>query len=139
VAGKRFELLCEPLSVYRKVDNASISRRSPLRTLAQKIALTDNLEAYLVASGKLKDEHRRALAQARFEAARTAYAYDKEFAENLIRKIYKTQHAFHPYGDAAPFLYRVAFKAFGFRIAESIAATVRKCRRVPFKKETLRQ
>jgi glycosyltransferase involved in cell wall biosynthesis len=139
VAGKRFELLCEPLSVYRKVDNASISRRSPLRTLAQKIALTDKLEAYLVASGKLKDEHRRALAQARFEAARTAYAYDKEFAENLIRKIYKTQHAFHPYGDAAPFLYRVAFKAFGFRIAESIAATVRKCRRVPFKKETLRQ
>jgi hypothetical protein len=81
VAGKRFELLCEPLSVYRKVDGASISRRSPLRTLTHKMALTDQLEAYLVASGKLKDEHRRALAQARFEAARTAYAYDKEFAE----------------------------------------------------------
>jgi hypothetical protein len=65
MAGKQFELLREPLSVYWKVDNASISRRSPLRTLAPKIALTDNLEAYLVAAGKLKDEHRRALAQAR--------------------------------------------------------------------------
>jgi hypothetical protein len=96
------------------------------------MALTDKLEAYLAASGKLKDKHRRALGQARFEAARTAHAYDKEFAENLIRQIYKTQDGFYPSGDAAPFLYRVAFKTFGFRTAESIAATVRKYRRVPF-------
>jgi glycosyltransferase involved in cell wall biosynthesis len=126
VAGKRFELLSEPLSVYRKVNGASVSRRSPMKTLTHQMGLMNRFEEYLVASGKLKDEHRRALARARFEAARTAYAYDKEFAENLIRKIYKTQDAFHPSGDAAPLLYRVAFKTFGFRIAESIAATVRK-------------
>jgi glycosyltransferase involved in cell wall biosynthesis len=131
MAGKRFELLCEPLSVYRKVDGASISRRSPLKTLIQKTALTDKLEAYLVASGQPKGKHRLALAQARFEDARTAYAYDKEFAEKLIRQIYKTQDGFYPSGDAAPFLYRVAFKTFGFRIAESIAATARKWRRAP--------
>jgi glycosyltransferase involved in cell wall biosynthesis len=140
IAGKRFELLCEPLSVYRKVDGASISRRSPLRTLTQKKALTDKLETYLVASGKLKSKHRLALAQARFEDARTAYAYDEEFADNLIRQIYKTQDGFYPSGDAAPFLYRVAFKTFGFRTAENIAATVRKYRKgFLSKKETLRR
>jgi len=130
MAGKRFELSCEPLSVYRKVDS-SISRRWPLSHYTRKAALTDQLEAYLVASGKLKGKHRLALAQARFEDARTAYAYDKEFAENLIRKIYETQDGFYPSGDRAPFLYRVAFKTFGFRISESIAATVRKYRRFP--------
>jgi glycosyltransferase involved in cell wall biosynthesis len=126
MAGKRFEILREPLSVYRKVDGSSISLRSPLRTLTHKMALTNKFEEYLVASGKLEGAHRRALAQARFEAARTAYGYDREFAENLIRQIYKTQNAFYPRGAAAPFLYRVAFKTFGFRIAETIAATVRK-------------
>jgi hypothetical protein len=92
------------------------------------------LEAYLVASGKLTGKHRLALAQARLGVARTAYAYDKEFAESLIRQIYKTQDGFSPSGDAAPFLYRVAFKTFGFRIAENIAASVRKWRRVLGKK-----
>ena len=130
MAGKRFELSCEPLSVYRKVDS-SISRRWPLSHYTRKAALTDQLEAYLVASGKLKGKHRLALGQVRFEDARTTYAYDKEFAENLIRKIYETQDGFYPSGDRAPFLYRVAFKTFGFRISESIAATVRKYRRFP--------
>jgi hypothetical protein len=129
MAGKKFELLSEPLSVYRAVNGASVSRHSPMKTLTHQMGLMNKFEEYLVVSGKLEDKHRRILAQSRFEAARAAYAYDKDFAGTLIRQIYKTQDSFYPSGDAAPFLYRVAFKTFGFRIAESVAATVRKYRR----------
>ena len=90
--------------------------------------LLKKFEDFLVASGKLQDKYRRALAQARFQGARTAYAHDREFAENLIRQINETNSPFSPRGDAAPLLYRVAFEIFGFRIAENIAATVRKVR-----------
>ena len=128
LAGKKFKLLKEPLSVYRRANNESISRRSPMRTLSHQMALLNKLESFLVASGPLQNNHRRALEQARFEAARTSYAHDREFAENLIRHIYKTNSFFHPRGRAAPLLYRVAFELLGFKAAENVAAVVRKIR-----------
>jgi glycosyltransferase involved in cell wall biosynthesis len=128
VAGKEFELLSEPLSVYRKAGESSISRRSPMRTLKHQMALLNKFEDFLVASGKLQDKYHRALAQTRFQAARTAYAHERRFAEDLIRQIRRTNGSFSPRGEAAPLLYRVAFEMFGFRMAEDIAATVRKVR-----------
>ena len=94
------------------------------------MALLNKFEDFLVTSGKLQDKYRRALAQTRFQAARTAYAHEKGFAEDLIRQIYQTNSSFNPRGDAAPLLYRVAFEMFGFRAAENIAASVRKVRSV---------
>lgn len=128
VAGKEFELLSEPLSVYRKAGDSSISRRSPIKTLTHQMALLNKFEDFLVKSGKLQQKHRRELSQIRFQAARTAYAHEREFAENLIRQIYQTNNSFYPSGDAAPMLYRAAFEMFGFSVAENIAATVRKVR-----------
>ena len=115
LAGKEFELLKEPLSVYRKANDESISRRSPMRTLTHQMALLNKLESFLVASGTLQNNHRRALEQTRFQAARTSYAHDREFADGLIRQIYQTNSSFHPRGDAAPLAYRVFFKMFGFK------------------------
>jgi glycosyltransferase involved in cell wall biosynthesis len=128
LAGKEFELLSEPLSVYRKANDGSISRRSPIKTLTHQTTLLNKLENFLIASGKLQDKHRRALEQTRFQAARTSYAHDREFAESLIGQIYQTNNSFSPRGDAAPLLYRVAFEMFGFKMAENIAASVRKVR-----------
>jgi glycosyltransferase involved in cell wall biosynthesis len=128
VAGKEFEQLQEPLSVYRKAGDSSISRRSPMKTLTHQMALLNKFEDFLVTSGKLQDKYRRALAQARFQAARTAYTHERGFAEDLIRQIYRTNNSFYPRGDAAPLLYRAAFEIFGFNMAENIAATVRKFR-----------
>jgi glycosyltransferase involved in cell wall biosynthesis len=128
VAGKEFELLREPLSVYRKAGDSSISRRSPIKTLTHQMALLNKFEDFLVTSGKMQDKYRRALAQARFQAARTAYAHEQGFAKGLIRQIYQTNNSFYPRGDAAPLLYRVAFEMLGFKIAEDIAAAVRKVR-----------
>jgi glycosyltransferase involved in cell wall biosynthesis len=128
VAGKEFELLSEPLSVYRKAGDSSISRRSPIKTLTHQMALLNKFEEFLVISGKQQDKYRRELAQARFQAARTAYAHERGFAEDLIRQIYRTNNSFYPRGDAAPLLYRAAFEIFGFNMAENIAAAVRKLR-----------
>ena len=121
LAGKEFKLLKEPLSVYRKANDESISRRSPMRTLTHQMALLNKLESFLVASGTLQNNHRKALEQTRFQAARTSYAHDREFADDLIRQIYQTNNSFHPRGDAAPLLYRVVFELFGFKAAENIA------------------
>jgi glycosyltransferase involved in cell wall biosynthesis len=127
-AGKTFKSLSEPLAVYRKANGWSISRRSPLGTLKQKMALTESLEAYLVDLGQLDEKYCQAIAQARFEAARTAYAYDSGYASDLIQQIYRRHKSFHPRGAAAPFVYRIAFNTLGFRSAEAIAATVRRLR-----------
>jgi glycosyltransferase involved in cell wall biosynthesis len=128
VAGRRFKSLPEAVAVYRKVDGASISRRSPLRTLTQKMALTEKLEAYLTESGRLNEEHRQAISQARFEAARTAYAFDGGYALDLMQRVRRTQKDFRPRGAAAPFAYRVVFNLLGFKSAEAVAAAVRKWR-----------
>jgi len=130
LAGKEFKLLKEPLSVYRRANSESISRRSPIGTLTHQMALLNKLESFLLTSGTLRDNHRRALEQTRFQAARTSYAHDREFADGLIQQIYQTNHAFHPHGNAAPFAYRCFFKLFGFSRTESIAETVRALRSI---------
>lgn len=128
LAGKKFELLKEPLSVYRRANDGSISLRSPIRTLTHQMALLNKLESFLVDSGALQDKHRRAFEQTRFRAARMSYAYDREFADGLVRQICQTNSAFLPRGDAAPLAYQVAFRMFGFKRAENIAATMRSVR-----------
>lgn len=128
LAGKKFALLNEYLSVYRRANDGSISLRSPIRTLTHQMTLLNRLERFLIDTGRLQDNHRRALEQTRFRAARTSYAHDREFADGLIRRIYQTNNAFVPRGDAAPLAYRLVFKVFGFRRTESIAATTRAVR-----------
>lgn len=127
-AGKRFSMVPEALAVYRKANGSSISQRSPLRTVFHKMALTDKVESLLSASGTLHEKYRLVIAQARFEAARTAYAHDEEFASSLIAKMFQAEKTFRPGGDAAPFGYRLAFRMFGFTGAERLAAAVRKWR-----------
>jgi glycosyltransferase involved in cell wall biosynthesis len=128
LAGKKFELLNEPLSVYRRANDRSISLRSPLRTLTHQMTLLNRLESFLIDSGRLQGKHRRELEQTRFRAARTSYAHDREFADGLIRQIYQANNAFLPHGDAAPLAYRVVFKMFGFRRTERISASIRAVR-----------
>ena len=76
----------EPLSVYRKANDGSISRRSPIRILTHQMALLTSLK---VSSGfrySMQNNHRRALEQTKLQAARTSYAHDREFADGLIRQ-----------------------------------------------------
>jgi glycosyltransferase involved in cell wall biosynthesis len=130
LASKEFVLLREPLSVYRRANDGSISRRSPIRTLTHQAHLLKKLENFLVASGKMQNKHRRAFEQTRFEAARTSYPHDKGFAEELVRQVYQDNGSFHPRGNAAPLVYRVLFKMLGFGRTEAIAETARKVRSI---------
>lgn len=119
LAGKGFALMPEALGVNRMQYANSVSRRSPIRVLRQKMALTDQLEKHLRARGWVSATHQKALADARFQGARAAYSWDRPFARELAAKAKSTGsvldcRALNP-------LYRSAFRVFGFDIAEFLA------------------
>src|SRR5262249_34251779 len=51
LAGKHFALMPEALGINRMQYANSVSRRSPIRVIRQKMELTDRLESHLVARG----------------------------------------------------------------------------------------
>jgi glycosyltransferase involved in cell wall biosynthesis len=118
MAGKEFEFCRDALSVYRKAGSQTVSRRSPLKTLMLKMELTDRMEAHLIASGKLNAARSQALAQARFEAARTAYRWDRQYANEMMAKARRVPLSAIKHVDRR---YRLALGAFGFEFAERLA------------------
>jgi glycosyltransferase involved in cell wall biosynthesis len=119
LAGKKFAMMPEALGINRMQYGNSVSRRSPLKTLRMKMALSEKFEAHLLALGEMNEVRQFALAQARFEAARTAYPLDKEYARVMMKKA----------RQAAPITsfkgvnryYRWAMRLVGFDLAERIA------------------
>jgi len=123
-AGKKFALAPEALGVNRIQYDNSVSRRSPLNTLLQRMALSDNLEEYLKSRGEMTEERRVALAQARFLSARSAYLKDPVVARNLCAKALATGPFVPPCGVNR--IYQVLFRLFGFESAELVAKAQRK-------------
>jgi glycosyltransferase involved in cell wall biosynthesis/peptidoglycan/xylan/chitin deacetylase (PgdA/CDA1 family) len=124
LAGKSFGLMREALGVNRVESNESVSRRSPLVTLRQKMALSDQLEAHLLVRGEMTELRRVALSQARFRAARAAYAWEKTWARSLCAKALATGPFVPPTSVNPYFIY--CFRAFGFDVAERLASVHRK-------------
>jgi glycosyltransferase involved in cell wall biosynthesis len=126
VAGKKFALMPEALGVNRMQYVNSVSRRSPLKTLEQKAALSDRLEAHLLARGEMTEVRRVALSQARFWDARTAYNWDRTLARSLNAKALAGGRFLPP--RTASRLYVCALRLFGFDGAEQLAALCRRSR-----------
>jgi glycosyltransferase involved in cell wall biosynthesis len=122
-AGKKFALQREALAVARLVSNDSVSRRSPMNTLKQKMALSDQFEAHLQASGEMNGARALALAQARFEAARTAYRWDKSYARTVMTRA-RQGASFSKLKGVNPY-YRWAIQVAGFDFAERVGAVRR--------------
>jgi glycosyltransferase involved in cell wall biosynthesis len=124
LAGKRFAIFPEAHVVNRIHSKPSVSIRSPLRTIEQRMQLSETLERFLVTNGKMSDVRKRALAQARFECARSAYPYDRQYAKALMAKA-RASMAGERFKNANP-LYGACLSLGGMEFAEGLASVRRR-------------
>jgi glycosyltransferase involved in cell wall biosynthesis/peptidoglycan/xylan/chitin deacetylase (PgdA/CDA1 family) len=119
MATKQFALTPHAMGVIRVQSVDSVSRRSPLNTLIQKMALSDRLEDYLFSIREMNELRRIALSQARFQAARAAYTWDRKLARTFSAKALSTGPFVPP--SSVNRYYCFILRAFGFDIAERVA------------------
>ncbi len=70
--------------------------------------------------GELTPDRQWAINQGRFDMARIAWNADRSEARTILATIAAAK-SFRPVGPAAPTLYRLAYRLFGFETAERIA------------------
>lgn len=120
MAGKRFTYHPATGAVYRRFSNGSVSTRSPALVRRERLKIEKRIEDHLTMTGALTPKRQWAINQARFEMARSAWNEDRSEARAILATI-AAAHSFRPNGSAAPFLYRLAHRLFGFEIAEHMA------------------
>lgn len=123
-AGMRFAYTPTPGSVYRIWSENTICRKDPLTTIEQKSSLILEMLEWLETRGVREKRHREAAGQAYFEMARTIAKYDLSKAA-AYHDHWKRRGLMTPRGPAAPIRYRLAYRLFGFRMAERVASGVR--------------
>jgi glycosyltransferase involved in cell wall biosynthesis len=119
LSGKEFAIMPEALGINRMQYTNSVSRRSPMKVLHHKMALTERLESYLADRGELNDVRQFALAEARYHGARAAYPWDPAFAHELARKAAAKVSITLCRGLNTN--YKWAFRLFGLGFAERLA------------------
>ena len=124
--GAKFGLHDQLGAVYRHHGNDTVSKKSPERTIRQRMLLTERLADHLRSTGNLTPARKEALARSQLEAARSMYRWDKNYAREQIRKAIHGRPI--PHSPASPLLYRLALRLLGFEAAERLAALKRKIR-----------
>lgn len=119
--GARFAFYPEAQTVYRRHQAPSVSCRSPLETIRRRMALTEELEQWLTAQGRLCRELRRELFVARMESARSSFQFDPDYGRLLYRKAGRAGRFFRVRSAALPLRYRLALVFAGFDGAERLA------------------
>jgi len=120
MAGKRFIYHPATGAVYRRFSNGSVSTRSPALVRGERLKIEKRIEDHLTTIGGLTPERQWAVNQARFDMARSSWNEDRSEARAILESI-AGMASFQPNGPAAPLLYRLAYRLFGFEIAERIA------------------
>ncbi|NQU95339.1 MAG: glycosyltransferase [Candidatus Omnitrophica bacterium] len=126
MAGKKFVFCKDEDAVYRLIEEKTLSRKDPLKTIKERMRITNTLENWLYSHSMLDPKRQETINISRFECARKAYESDKKLADALIKKIKQSNSAFIPSGNAAPPAYRLLYRMFGFSVAESIGIVKRK-------------
>ena len=126
--GARFEYLEDGGAVYRKWSDQTVCERDPVLVIGQRLQIENSIEHTLRSRGELTAARLRAINQARFESARSAWRYDRPLARSIIRSIRLSQRDFQPGGDAGPPSYALIYRLFGFAAAEKLAASIRRFR-----------
>jgi glycosyltransferase involved in cell wall biosynthesis len=126
VAGKQFMYCPTSGAVYRQWGDTTVCRRDIPKLHRQRLMIEERLETYLRDSGGLTARRLTAINQARFEIARIAWEYDPVFATAIMATVRRSQVHFAPGGDAAPWLYRMSYRYFGFAGAQHIASRKRR-------------
>jgi len=132
IANKRFAYHPTNGAVYRQWSTQTVCRRDISEVHRRRLQIEQCLEDHLRATKQLTRERLRAINQARFQIARTAWGYDAAFAGNIVDGVQKLDPTFSPKGDAAPVLYRGFFHLLGFRRAERLASVARRLHISPF-------
>lgn len=127
LAGKQIVLTNEPGAVYRQHGTGTVSRKDPMRTVRERMKLTDRLVDNLEITGRMNELYRRALFTARMESARTAWANgDVALAQILAHHAANTGVRWiSPSTQALPYHYQAARWLLGFRTAERLASLAR--------------
>jgi hypothetical protein len=128
IGGKKFAYHASGGSIYRQWSDQTVCKRNIREVHRRRLEIEQKLEEHLASTGQLTPRRRRAISQARFEIARTAWQYDRSFAAEIMQEVRKSDPNFSPTGDAAPSHYKLAFRAFGFNFAEGLAAATRGAR-----------
>lgn len=121
IAGKRLAYSSATGAVYRQWSDQTVCRRNLSEVHRQRLRIEDRLEKHLRAHGLLTPERGRAINQARFEVARSAWRYDCAFAGEIMRQVHRSDPSFVPNGAAAPPRYRALYRLLGFTMSERLA------------------
>ncbi|WP_407185022.1 glycosyltransferase [Bradyrhizobium centrosematis] len=125
MGGKRFAFSAKSGAVYRQWSDQTLCKRDIGLVHTRRLMIEQQLEDFLRNRGELTSSRLFAINLARFEIARSAWAYDRARSVGLIRQIFATDWWFSPRGRAAPLGYRFVFHAFGFRAAEAVGHMLR--------------
>lgn len=126
IAGKRFAHCPAGGAVYRQWSNSTVCRRDVAEVYRCRLTIEQAAEDHLCSTQQLTPKRQRAISQARFEIARSAWPYDPAFSRRILQSVRETDPHFQPVGPAAPGAYRLAFRWLGFEAAETLAANKRK-------------
>jgi glycosyltransferase involved in cell wall biosynthesis len=121
IAEKRFAYCEHNGAVYRHWNETTLWRGNVPEVHRRRLEIEECAERLLLSSNSLTPARRYAINMARFETARTAWQYDRAFAQQIMKTVRASDTNFVPGGEAAPQLYRNVYRLFGFSGAERIA------------------
>ncbi len=123
--GKKFAYHSSGGSIYRQWSDQTVCKRNIPEVHRQRLKIESMLEEFLHKNAQLTPQRIRAINQARFEIARSAWQYDPSLASEIMQKVGAVDPGFRPSGASAPPRYRIIFRVFGFYFAELAAAAIR--------------
>lgn len=125
MAGLRFVYTPTPGAVYRIWSEETLCRKDPVQVVRVRTALMDSMAEWLVDTGRMTPDYRREIGRACFEMARTLARSDLAAAA-AYHKERQSKELVHLEGPAAPHVFRLLYKLFGFVAAERIAKAMRR-------------
>ncbi len=121
VAGKRFRYSASNGAIYRQWSEGTVCKKDRSQVRIERLKILAALEQHLKAATQLSEARLWAINMARFEMARTAWQRDHGVAREIMQRVRQTQSNFQPQGTAAPANYKLAYRFFGFTVAEWLA------------------
>ena len=128
-AGKVFRYCSHNGAVYRQWTQDTVCNRDQPEVHRRKLEIESHAESFLRSRDQLTPERLWAINQARFEVARMAWQYAPSVACEIMQVVAGSLPDFLPRDQAAPPLYRLTYRLFGFRLAEQLATVTRAIRK----------
>ncbi|NET72233.1 MAG: glycosyltransferase [Sphaerospermopsis sp. SIO1G2] len=120
-AGKVFSFFNSFGAIYRIGDQSTVSRSQPLKTMSNRLSITDELEKFLISNNELNQVRQNAINQSRLDCARVVWNHDRLWARNLINQINIRDSKFIGNYSQVNLFYKILYQCFGFSFTEKLA------------------